>query len=214
MQHRPPEYKPGARGVAVGVHRCHRGLREPPLPRRRFSTKSSIALAKGVKRDRITWLSLPAIPEEPKNLFLELTGSRVSFPLYQKGEEGLAVMGLRKAATLLGSLGNVSKGCARGRDRCSAPFASVSPEVVTCHTFAQADVPDAQGQWAKQANHVPCLLAKTPGDAASVTLRTHIAPSESRSASHDRQRSNKKTAASPICPLPAHAAEARLGKRG
>lgn len=133
MQHRPPEYKPGARGVAVGVHRCHRGLCEPPLPRRRFSTKSSIALAKGVKRDRITWLSLPAIPEEPKNLFLELTGSRVSLPLYQKGEEGLAVMGLRKAATLLGSLGNVSKGCARGRDRCSAPFASVSPEVVTSY---------------------------------------------------------------------------------
>lgn len=143
MQYHPPEYKRGASEVAAGVPQGHRGLREPPLPRWRFSTKNSIVLAKGVKRDRITWLSLPAVPEEPKNLFSELTGSRKNLPLYQNGGEGLVAMGLRKAATPPGSLGNVSKGHARGNLN-SAPFASVSPEVVTCHTSAQADVPDAQ----------------------------------------------------------------------
>lgn len=53
-------------------------------------------------RDDITWLSFPAFLEEPK-LFLELTDSRKSLPLCSNGEESLALLGLGKGVTLLGS---------------------------------------------------------------------------------------------------------------
>lgn len=56
----------------------------------------------GLMRDDITWLSFPAFLEEPK-LFLELTDSRKSLPLCSNGEESLALLGLGKGVTLLGS---------------------------------------------------------------------------------------------------------------
>lgn len=105
---------------------------------------------------------------------MELTGSRQSSPSHQNGEESFLSMGLGKVVILLGSFGNISKGCPPERELNSAPCTSVSPETVTCHTFVQADVPNAQSLPTKQAHRFPGLTAQTPGDTASRTPQSLI----------------------------------------